>query len=56
MFIYVISCRSFATRWKHGQKCIEQVVKDFFLTAFSENNELLFVVNAIHPSTIGSGK
>ena len=43
-FICVISFRPLTTRWKHGQKCIEQIVKDFSLIAFSENNELLFVV------------
>ena len=34
-FICVISFRPFTTRWKHGLKCMEQLVKDF-LSAFSE--------------------
>ena len=55
-FVSVISFRPFTIRWKHGQKCIEQIVKDFSLSAFSENNELLFMVNAMHPSTSIPGK
>lgn len=34
-FMCVISFRPFTTRWKHGLKCMEQLVKDF-LSAFSE--------------------
>ena len=32
--ICVISFRPFTTRWKHGQKCIEQLVKDFLSVHF----------------------
>ena len=49
-FICLIAFRLFTTRWKRGQKCMEQLVKDF-LSAFSKNKELLFVVNTMHRNT-----